>query len=201
MPLDVQPLSTRRQWVTLVVMVSLLGASLGMAQFLVAKKTIKTQVVVGFNGLQGGIAIPVNESLEKVLDGQLLQAQFKAGDKNRACIAFSFEDTSGETPSSYLSLLWFGAVTDLDPDKSPIEVTQAVIAGEGALQTEAQVGTKQSPAFAILRLAKIENHIVAFSYSGQGPLTDADRMFFYTYCLTQIRVSVSMPQGQPRHSS
>jgi len=185
MPLDVQPLSRMRRFVMVLVMLGVLGASLGLAQWLIRGKAVR--VTVKF-GLPAGVAaLPVNGDVREALEGRLVEARADWGEGERRFYAFDFEDALDWVPAQYLEAL-LGRIM-------PEEGERVMIIRPAALGRVAGVesGRGDESAFAIMRLAGVEGHIVAFCLSGDGGMTDADKQFFEAYCAEQVEIRVERP--------
>jgi hypothetical protein len=186
MPLDVQPLSTRRQIIRILAMLALLAGSLGLAQLLIRHHVPPAVLRVEFPPPPGVDRLSVNQSAEALEQGVLVETPVVWPQGDRRFLAFNFEDIFDFDAPQYLQLI----LVQLWPDAPAraVRVQPAVLAGNPALQSERHVGRGEDSMFAIIRLAAIEGHIVAFCFSGNGVMTDADSEFFDDYCTRQIQV-------------
>jgi hypothetical protein len=201
MPLDVQPLSRTRQLLMMLVMLALLGGSLGFAQLLIGRRQAQP-VMPERSGVQAyfpvppGVArqgrLPVNSVLEEVVAGRysIAQANWSAGP--RQFVAFCFPNRAGASPPWYLSLL-ISRLVDPGATDSHLQPTFDILGGHTALQVADVSDDPDNPAFYLLRLASVDGSIVAFCFSGDGPFTDDDWRFFDDYCLHQVRITVGSP--------
>jgi hypothetical protein len=189
MPLDVQPLSRTRQAVMVLVMLAVLALSLGFAQLLIQGRVVR--VTVTFPLPRGVAKLPVNRDTREALAGTLAEARVKWDEGERRLYAFDFDDSLDARPQEYLEVL----LDHILPDtmERVLRVHRAVLAHSAAYEGERQVERGDDSTFAIIRLAALENHIVAFCFSGDGGMTDADRQFFDEYCTQGIAIRVDKP--------
>ncbi len=193
MPLDVQPLSTRRQILMILVMLALLAGALGLAEVLIMRRALVAKWRAEFPPPPGVDRMPVNESAEAVLQGEIAEAATTWPQGVRHFAAFFWEDQYEVDPRQYIQSIISQVLTDM-----PVRALRwqpQVLARHPALDAEAYVKQGEIAAFAIIRLSTIENHIVAFCFSGEGDMADADRRFFDDYCSRQIQV---LPERSPR---
>jgi hypothetical protein len=186
MPLDVQPLSTRRQILMILVMLALLAGSLGLAQVLIRRRMPATLWRVEFPSPPEVDQMPVNASAEAVFQGVMVEAAATWPQGERHFLAFFWKDQFGADPRQYIQTI----ISQVLPD-TPVRTLRwqtQVLAHHPALEAETHVRRGETAAFAIIRLATLDKYIVAFCFSGEGDMTDADRQFFDDYCSRQIQV-------------
>jgi hypothetical protein len=181
MPLDVQPLSPRRQGIRILVMAGLLAVSLGLAQALVSGRAPPGRWHAEFPVPPGVEHMPVNGTPEAQVEAMAVWPQGE-----RHFMAFWWEDQLGLDPRQYMQVLMDQALA-VTPVRA-MNIRTAVFAGHRGLEAERRVGKEESAVFAIIRLARIEGHIGAFCLRGEGGMTDADKEFFDDYCQRQIQV-------------
>ncbi len=133
--------------------------------------------------------MPVNESAESVLQGLIVEAAAAWPQGARHFLAFAWEDDYDIDPRQYIQSIMSQVLTDI-PVRT-LRLQPNVLARYPALEAESRVRSGDNAAFAIIRLATIEDHIVAFCFSGDGDMTDADKQFFDDYCTQQIQVRPS----------
>ena len=194
MPLNVQPLSRTRQAVMVVVMLVLLLASLGLAHYLVLRRQNNVSVKALFPPPDGLTRLPVNDTFQDALKGTLVDGRVRWQEGPRRFMAFCFADEVGDSDLVYLGIL-FSRVSGLD-ETQPLSYKPAILAGYRAFEAEKQLGKAPNSTFVILRLAKVEGYIVAFSFSGEGRLTDEERASFEQYCTHQIKITVAKNNSQ-----
>ena len=195
MPLDVQPLSPARRAVSLLLLLGLLGASLGFADYLVTKRQVRrAQVNIIFPAPRGVKEIPINFEVPEDPDELPLKAGAKWKGGEREFTAFEI-DTRGEAPhlwSYYLDPLMEAAVGE------PVEIADApemvTMGGRPAVQRRVFVRS-EDPYFIMARLTVVEERLVAFCFSGVGPPTEDDIRFFDDYCDHSIKIVVDA--GKP----
>jgi hypothetical protein len=186
MPLDVQPLSMRRQIIRILVMLAMLAGSLGLAQALIMRRVPAARWRGEFPPPPEVDRMPVNESAPAVLQGAMVEAAATWPQGERRFLAFFWEDEHDVDPRQYIQII-ISQVLTITPARA-VRLQPEVLAGYPALEAETYAGRGENAAFAIIRLATAEDHIVAFCFSGQGVMTDADRKFFDDYCSRQIKV-------------
>lgn len=186
MALDVQPLSRGRRVLMVLVMLALLGSSLGLAQWLVARRG--AEKAGAYFELPPGVAqMRINDSAqESLVVGRydIAQANWKQGPRQFA--AFCFPDPPGGSRQMYAGML-FSRLADLDPAQ-PRTWAASTLAGYPAVQLGANSQTDDISTFTIMRLTEVSGYIVAFCFSGNGDFTDEDWRFFDDYCAHKIRI-------------
>jgi hypothetical protein len=194
MPLDVQPLSTRRQILRILVMLALLAGSLGLAHVLIMRHEPAAKWHVEFPSPPGVSQMPVNESVESVLDGVMVEAAATWPQGERHFIAFSWNDPQDIDANQYIRFILSQVLTDTP--SSVLHLQPKLLGGYAAMEAETHERQGENAAFAIIRLATVEGHVAAFCFSGNSAMTDADRKFFGDYCSRQIRVRLDRaPRG------
>lgn len=188
MPLDVQPLSRTRRAIMLVVMLGLLGGSLGFAQWLVASQKAVPRVAVVF----GPPMTPaqVNDSRDAAFDKPLKSVAARSDPDGKVTYyAFSFELDPRQplTPLQVLDKL-LQNMTGKKPSESTA-LLPAVIHRHAGLQRIVPPIDGQPPRLDLLRLTVVEGHVVAFGFSGEGKITENDTGLFDNYCVNLIRIS------------
>jgi len=189
MPLDVQPLSRTRRIVMVLVMLAVLALSLGFAQLLIQGRTV--YVTVTFLPPPGVAALPVNKDMREALVGALAEARANWEQGERHFFAFDLDDSLHALPPQYMEVL----LERILPDTVGRVLTTHPAKLGRFIGSEAQrrEGRGNDSTFAIIRLAPVENHIVAFCFSGDGRMTDADRQFFDDYCAQGVAIRVAKP--------
>jgi hypothetical protein len=196
MPLDVQPLSTRRRIVMILVMLALLAGSLGLAHVLIMRRQPAVRWQAEFPPAAGVDPMPVNASAEAVLQGRLIEATVSWPQGDRHLLAFFWKDHYDVDPRLYIQSI-MSQVLAIRPARR-LRLQPNVLAGHPALEAETHVGRGENAAFAMMRLATMEDHIVAFCFSGEGDMTDADRQFFDDYCSNRVQVRIERsPEADP----
>jgi hypothetical protein len=176
MPLDTQPLSRTRRMIMLAVLFALLGGSLAFAQYLVIR-TQKPPFMTndfdsfGFVTREQQTYSDQLEARSRVVDGQ-----------PRRLDLFAWEQPSPLNPQaqSDAAAEIFVEIATVVPQ----ETSRVRLAGRDAVQV---AGANPSGHFALVRLAQVQDHLVAICYSGPGPYTDADRAMFDNLCTAGIR--------------
>jgi hypothetical protein len=192
MPLDVQPLSSRRHLLMILVMLGLLGGSLGLAEVLVQRHGSVLLLSVGFPPPPGVEEVPVNDSVDALEAGDLDAAEATWPQGQRYFLAF-FLDVGPDADVRQYTAHILSQVLPETPTRAIRLQSNKTLAGHPAMEAEAQISQGPNAAFAILRLATVEDRIVAFCFSGDGVMTDADKQFFDHYCTRQIRIRLQRP--------
>jgi hypothetical protein len=178
-----------------VVMIALLAVALGVAQALVWRGG--RVVVVRFGEVPGaGVPMPVNT--EETLGGRPRGYRVRTEEGWRKYAAYWLRDSSGGAASDLelLSALYAHATGDLSTE--PLPARRATLGGYPAVEIEGDyepsadlaVAGLGSSTFAIMRLAVIEDQIVAICFSGSAPLAESDRQSFAAYCDHGIQIKV-----------
>jgi hypothetical protein len=188
MPLDVQPLSRTRRAIMLVVMLGLLGGSLGFAQWLVASQKPAQRIAVVF----GPPMTPaqVNDSQTAALDKPPIGVTVRSDQDGKVTYyAFSFEldPRQPQTALQVLDKLLENMTGRKVPESAPL--LPAVIHRYAGLQRIVPPVDGQTPRLDLLRLTVVEGHVVAFGFSGEGKITENDTSLFDNYCVNLIRIS------------
>jgi hypothetical protein len=179
MPLDVQPLSPQRRAVMLLVLLGLLGASLGFANWLVVRRQPPAPIYrVIFSGPSGLTdPVPAWESVDGVfLTGSGHVKEFGGHIRQFAVLSYEADVDAQVLPAEALSKF-----TELS-NEQPERTSRALVAGLPAVHLEGQYGEHDEANFTMLRLTAVPGKVVGICYSGQGTLTDADRVIFEGLC-------------------
>jgi hypothetical protein len=187
MPLDVKPLSPVRRVVMILVMLALLALSLGFAQWLIAhpKTAAGPEVVVRFLPVGDLKQMPVNTAPDGDTQAQFAEVTLPQG--KRALLAFDFHSDNEAVQEGYLELLSYLALPEGERDGVRANVH---VGGFLGVESTYESSGDTAPAFAIIRLAQVGDHVVAFCLSGEGQITDADRQFVEEYCVQRIDIRV-----------
>jgi len=172
----------------LLVMLALLGASLGFAELLVRHQKPPFQVIVRFTLPQGIKNLPINESAEQSFKGPVKKVTATWGGQQRTFAAFSFDLEEEESPQAVLDKLCLAMTGVMPPADAQLDASQ-FLAGRQALERCHVVGEDQ-PHFEVLRMTMLDGHVVAFGFSGAGTITEKDRTFFVNYCLAGIQIII-----------
>ncbi len=177
MALDTQPLSRERRLVMVGVLAALFAGSLGFAQYLVVKH---------------GAGIDVVPVLEKVgfrtaesptLQYEIAARSGKVENRERLVEVFSWPSPKVLSPreQAAAAAVLFEELTS-DP---PETVAPGRLLGVSGVEA---TGKEDQDQFTILRLAAIDRQVVAISYSGPLPYTDADKTSFNAICATGVEL-------------
>jgi hypothetical protein len=181
----------------LVVMLALLGASLGFAEVLVKRQKPSIVITAQFAAPPGVKDLPVNDSMDEAFNGPLKTAMATWNAGPRTFVAYSFDgDWNRPLPlGACLGIL----SQQLVPDEArPNFALMANIASVPALEQRFIVPGEDAH-FVIIRATIIENgrlppHVVAFAFSGPGNFTETDNRFFQDYCTKSIKISTQLVQ-------
>ena len=189
MPLDVQPLSLTRRIIAVLAMLGVLAASLGLAQWLIQGRAVR--VTVTFPPPPGVVKLPVNTDVQEALEGAQAEARVSWAQGERRFLAFDLEDALDASPLQYLEALLERIVPE--NANEPLIIQTTMLGQVVAIEAGRHAGRGEDSAFAIIRLAAVERHIVAFCFSGDGVMTDADIQFFEQYCAERVEIRVARP--------
>ncbi|HVT80789.1 MAG TPA: hypothetical protein VHM90_09030 [Phycisphaerae bacterium] len=190
MPLDVQPLTPARRAILLLVMLALLGASLGFAEFIVRHQKPPFIISGVFLPPTGVTSLPVNDTADLAFRGPVHKATAVWSGQTRTFIAFSF------AADRELNLTWeqildrlFHSLAGMDPPANALLNPNTALGGRQAMELW-QVVDGEHPRFDVVRMTILEGHVIAFGFSGTGPITETDKMFFDRYCTTAVKIAV-----------
>jgi hypothetical protein len=195
MALDVQPLSPARQTVMILVMLALLGFSLGFAQLLVRAREAR--------GPAPRLAIPRGAAAAPELNGSpwqtdepLNQLPLNILGKPRIFTAFYYSSKASNDPKSWreeLQAIYRRLIgEDLDPN-APITLAAAILAGRQARELQCFWNDENHSAFLLIRMTVVDGRALAICYSGSGLLTDADTIYFDSYCNSGVAMERPSP--------
>jgi hypothetical protein len=178
MPLDTQPLSRPRRLLMLAVLLALFGGSLAFAQYLVIRTHKPPFMATSLRSF--GFTTPEQQTYAdqiEALSGLVDQHP-------RRIDLFAWDQPAPLTPSEQLDAAEqiFLEIAKIAPQQT----SPARLAGVNAVQV---TGGNNADHFALVRLAQVDEHLVAICYSGLGPYTDADKAMFNTVCTAGIRFS------------
>jgi hypothetical protein len=172
MPLDVQPLSPTRRIIMLLVLVALLGASVGFARFLVGRS--HAALTIAWNFPPNFKTLPLDsEEPEEVV----IRAQATIHGHKRFLRGIVIDFPGELTAEEHLRVLH--ALFESLSDASPGHASPAPLAGRPGMEIE---GISDSGEFTIVRMIAIPDRAIAICYSGSGKLTDWDKLYFNNVC-------------------
>lgn len=186
MALDVKPLSPVRRMLMILLMGGLLALSLGFAEVLIQRHGRPEVLRVRFGAPAGLADMPVNTSAADTMDGVLREGVVKWPQGERHVHAFDLPEEEGVGFQEYLQALLDRVLPG--PFGGAISLKSGELGGVPGVEAERQVERGEDSSFAIIRMASVEGHIVAFCLSGEGLITDADKTFFDTYCTQQVEI-------------
>jgi hypothetical protein len=182
MPLDVQPLTRARRTAMLLVLLALLGVSVGFAQLLVHNRRAAPKVAWNF---------PADLKPASITDDDPAEVEIRAvglvAGQKRLVRGLALEVPPRITRNQQLALAHeiFAAMFNAEPSA----------ARPGAMLHRVGVeleGTSDTGDFALLRMAVLNDQAVAICYSGAGKPADWDRLYFHHLCQR-----VAVPTEQP----
>jgi hypothetical protein len=177
MALDTQPLSRERRLVMVGVLAALFAGSLGFAQFLVVKQSAGVDVVpvlekVGFTTVES-----------PTFQYEIAARSGKVEKRERLVEVFSWP--SPKALSAREQTAAAGVLFEELTSDQPETIEPGTLLGRPAVQA---VGKDDQDQFTIVRLAAIDRQLVAISYSGPLPYTDADKTSFNAICATGVEL-------------
>ncbi len=182
MPLDTQPLSRTRRILMHLVLLALLAASLAFAQTLVLRKQKNNEKpFLTTNLTPFGFTLHAQLSLPDQIDARI----GVVGGHPRRVDIFAWQTDDSAPDLDALTESATDRFTEI-MNTPPQEIVTANLAGIPAVEAH---GSADNNRFALLRLAALADHIIAISYSGPLPFTDADKTKFNALCATGLRLN------------
>ncbi|MGN6369946.1 MAG: hypothetical protein ACTHN5_16945 [Phycisphaerae bacterium] len=177
MALDTQPLSRGRRLTMLGVLAVVFAGSMGFAGYLVKTHPGGFEVVPVLEKFGFRTSEPVT------LPYEIAARTGRVGKGERLVEVFAWESPKVLSPREQRA----GAATFFEAlgVGAPLTVESGELLGHPGVQV---VGKDEQDQFTILRLAVFGKQVVAISYSGPLPYTDADKTTFDTICSTGVEL-------------
>ncbi len=177
----------------LVVLLALLGASLGFAELLVyAHQAAAAKYQVLFTAPKGLTnPVPAYEGLE----GAQLSGEGLLGGHILRFVAFSYASNIGRDMTSMRREAEY-RFADVAGTEGPVNERQGMLGGQRAVDLEGEPAAGRVKMFVLLRLTVVPGRVVAICYSGPGDLTDADRGFFEQFCAQGVTIRQALPDSK-----
>jgi hypothetical protein len=196
MPLDVQPLSPARQVIMILVMLALLGFSLGFAQWLVRARQERGPTPELSVPRGAADAPEPNGSPWDGGSGPLNQLALNIFGKSRLVTAFYYPSKATNDPKTWreeLNAIYRRMTGEEIDHDAPITLAAAVLGGQPARELQCFWNDENRSVFLLIRLTVLDGHALAICYSGSGLLTDADTIYFNSYCNSGVAIEHSSP--------